>query len=97
MEEWQPDMWRKIMRYYTDHQRNPDKYPEWRNTWEWSDFMEYLRSWISAFFSDKDSILGKLFLFFVNNPMLTFLIGIGFAFFSFNLVRSALKTAHLRL
>lgn len=86
-------MWRKIMRYSLEHHNNPDKYPEWRDTWEWSEFMTYLKSWISAFFTDNDSILGKFTLFLLNNPMLAFLLGVGFAFGGFNLVRSALKTA----
>lgn len=95
MGEFQPEMWRKIMRYYTEHQNNPDKYPVWRNTWEWSEFMSFLKSWIAAFFTDNDSILGKMVLFFLNNPMLAFILGVGFAFFSFNLVRSAFKTARV--
>lgn len=93
MSEFQPEMWRKIMRYHLEHQRNPDKYPEWRNTWEWTEFMGFLKSWISAFFSGDDSILGNFVLFLLNNPMLAFIIGVGFAYFSFNCVRSALKTA----
>lgn len=95
MGEFQPEMWRKIMRYYTEHERNPDKYPKWRNTWEWSEFMSYLKSWISAFFSDKDSILGSFVLFLLNNPMLAFLLGCGFAFGAFNVVRASLKTARM--
>lgn len=90
---FQPDMWRKIFRYTQDHQRDPDKYPAWRDTWEWTEFMGYLKSWISAFFTDNDSILGKFVLFVLNNPMLAFLLGVGFAFGAFNLVRSAFKTA----
>lgn len=87
--------WEKIMRYYTEHQHNPDKYPEWRNTHEWSAFVKYLRAFISAFFTDKDSILGKMFLFFLDNPILNFILGVAFAFFAFNLVRSALRTARV--
>lgn len=95
MSDFQPDMWRKIMRYSLEHQQDPDKYPAWRDTWEWSEFMSFLKSWISAFFSDSDSICGKLFLFFMNNPMLAFFFGVGFAFGAFNLLRSAFKTARL--
>lgn len=95
MGEFQPDMWRKIMRYYTEHQRNPDKYPEWRNTWEWSEFMTFLKSWINGFFGDKDSILGSFVLFLLNNPMLAFLLGCGFTFLAFNVVRSGIKSASL--
>lgn len=81
------------MRYSLEHHNNPDKYPAWRTPWEWSEFMENLRAWIAAFFTDNDSILGDFVLFILDNPMLAFLLGVGFAFGAFNLVRSALKTA----
>lgn len=88
-------MWRKIMKYSQLHANNPDKYPEWREPYEWSGFLGDLRSLMAAFFTDNDSILGKLGLFFLDNPMLAFLLGCGFAFCAFNVVRSALKTSRL--
>ena len=88
-------MWRKILKYSMLHQNNPDKYPAWRTPWEWSEFMSFLKSWISAFFTDNDCIFGRLVLWFLDNPMLAFLLGCGFAFCSFNIVRSALKATRL--
>ena len=88
-------MWNKIMRYYTEHQRDPDKYPAWRTTGEWAEFMEYLKTWISAFYTDNDSILGHFFYFLVNNPLPAFLLGLAFTYFGFNLLRSALRVARL--
>lgn len=85
--------WDKIMRYALEHNRDPDKYPFWHTPVEWSHFKEDLSSWISAFFTDSDSILGKFFLFLVNNPILVFLLGVGFAFGAFNILRSVFKTA----
>lgn len=93
--DFQPDMFRKIMRYHLEHEHNPDKYPAWRNTWEWSEFMKFLHDWISAFFTDNDCVLGRFVLFLLNNPILAFLIGFGFTFFAFNVVRSALRTSRM--
>lgn len=88
-------MWRKIMKYSQLHANNPDKYPAWREPYEWSGFLSDLKSLIAAFFTDSDSILGKLGLFFLDNPMLAFLLGFGFAFCAFNVVRSALKISRM--
>lgn len=88
-------MWRKIMKYSQLHANNPDKYPEWRTPYEFSEFLSDLKAMIAAFFIDSDSVLGKLGLFFLDNPLLAFLLGCGFAFCAFNVVRSALKTSHL--
>lgn len=88
-------MWRKIMRYYTEHQHNPDKYPEWRNTIEWSEFMDGLKAWINGIFVGDDSILGNVFLFFLNNPCLAFLLYCGMAFGAVALLHRSFRASHI--
>lgn len=88
-----PDMWRKIMRYHLEHEKNPDKYPEWRNTWEWSEFMQFLKDWITAWFGGDDSIGGQFILFWLNNPILCFIIAVAFVGFAYRLISYTLKIA----
>lgn len=83
------------MKYTLLHENNPDKYPAWREPYEWTEFLSNLKSLMAAFFTDSDSILGKLGLFFLDNPIIAFLLGCGFAFCAFNVVRSALKTSRM--
>ena len=87
-------MWGKIMRYYHLHQVNPDRYPEWRNTFEWSEFTNGLKEWMSAFFTDSDSVFNLIFLFFLNNPALVYLISFGCAFGAFSLLKRAFHISH---
>lgn len=88
-------MWRKIMQYAHLHEVNPDKYPAGRVPVEMSEFLSDIKELMAGFFGGSDSILGILFIFFLDNPVLVFLIAFGLAFGSFNLARYALKVAKM--
>lgn len=89
-------MWNKFMRYAHLHQINPNKYPSGRVPVEFSEFMADLKELMRGFFSDSDSIIGSMFIFFLDNPVLFFLISFGCAFGAFSLIRKALRVASLR-
>jgi len=84
-------LWRKIMRYAHLHEVNPDKYPAGRVPVEMSEFISDMKDFMAGFFGGDDSILGRMFIFFLNNPVLVFLIAFGLAYGSFNLLRYAFR------
>lgn len=88
-------MWNKFMRYAHLHQVNPNKYPSGRVPVEFSEFMADLKDLMRGFFTDSDSILGSMFVFFLDNPVLFFLLSFGFAFGAFSLIRNALRVSSL--
>lgn len=88
-------MWRKIMQYAHLHEVNPDKYPAGRVPVEMSEFLSDIKELMTGFFGGSDSILGRLFVFFLDNPVLVFLIAFGLAFGAFNLARYSLKIAKM--
>lgn len=83
------------MRYAHLHEVNPDKYPSGRVPVEMSTFIGDIKELMLGFFGGNDSILGRMFIFFLNNPVLVFLIAFGLAYGSFNLARYALKVAKM--
>lgn len=83
--------WRKIMRYAHLHEINPEKYPAGRVPVEMSEFLSDIKDLMAGFFGGDDSILGRMFIFFMNNPVLVFLIAFGLAYGSFNLLRYAFR------
>lgn len=87
-------MWSKILRYYGDHIRDPDSYPEWRNTWQWSEFMNFLHEFMDAIFG-KNGIFNQVFVFFLNQPVLDFLLCFACAFGAFSLIKRAIKASRV--
>lgn len=75
------------------HAVNPDKYPAGRVPVEMSEFLSDIRELMEGFFGGYDSVLGRMFIFFIDNPVLVFLIAFGCAYGAFNLGRYALKVA----
>ena len=88
-------MWRKIMQYAHLHEVNPDKYPKGRVPVEMSEFVSDIKDLMVGFFGGADSVLGKMFIFFLDNPVLVFMISFGLAFGAFNLAKYALKVAKM--
>lgn len=88
-------MWRKIMQYAHLHEVNPDRYPAGRVPVEMSEFVSDVKDLMNGFFGGSDSVLGRLFIFFLDNPVLVFLIAFGLAYGSFGLARYALKVAKM--
>ena len=87
-------MWGKILRYYQDHQRDSERYPSWRNTWEWSEFMEFIHEAAKGVFGNG-GILGQMFTFFLNQPSLDFLLSAACAFGAFSVLRHAFRISHI--
>lgn len=88
-------MFRKIMQYAHLHEYNPDKYPATRVPIEMRAFLDDIKELMLGFFGGNDSILGRVFIFFVDNPILVFISAFGLAFGSFSLIVYTLKTARM--
>lgn len=88
-------MWRKILRYSHLHEINPDKYPAGRVPVEMSEFLSDIKDFMAGFFGGYDSVLGKMFIFFLDNPVLVFLIAFGLAYGSFDLLRYTFRVSKM--
>lgn len=83
------------MQYAHLHEINPDKYPATRVPIEMWDFLDKIKELMNGFFGGNDSVLGRMFIFFLDNPVLVFLISFALAYGSFNLLRYTLKVAKM--
>lgn len=57
--------------------------------------LKFFKEFMKAFFTDSDCIVGKMFSFFLNNYLLTFLLGFGFAYGAFSLLSFAFKASKI--
>lgn len=88
-------VWKKIMQYAHLHEVNPDKYPAGRVPVEMSTLISDFKELMLGFFGGSDSVLGRLFIWFIDNPMLVLLIAFGCAYGSINLARRAMRVAKM--
>lgn len=83
------------MQYAHLHEYNPDKYPNNRVPLEMWDFLDKIKQLMSAFFGGDESILGRMFIFFIDNPVLVFMISFALAYGAINLARYSFKVAKM--
>lgn len=92
-EEYPPSEWAELFDYTAAH--------EGVSLWDFNRWFEKVEKFFTAFFTieTEDGIekgfIGIMFQFFMDNPILIFMIGIACAYGAFNLLSHALKVAKM--